>query len=157
MKSNQTTALSQEMFQILKQFSRLKWENASFQELKPSECELLGILYLNLDDDIKAIPASRLSNQLNITPAAVTHLLNPLENGGFISRRKDISDRRYVLVGLTAKGNKIAKILLTDAYDNLLSLVQHWGVDDSQTFIRLLSSMIDHYSTQLVSEHMLQI
>ena len=97
----QTADLSQKMFQVLKQFSRVKWENKSIQELKPSECELLGTLYLTLSNDNKALAASAISNLLNITPAAVTHLVNPLESGGFIKRHKKATDKRFVFISLT--------------------------------------------------------
>jgi len=144
----QTIDISQEMFQVFKQFSRVKWENKSIQELKPSECELLGVLYLTLGNGRKAIPASALSNQLNITPAAVTHLLNPLENGGFIKRHKNPDDKRFVLISLTGKGKKIAETLLEDESENLARLVNHLGKDESQLFIRLMNTTIDFFGNE---------
>jgi DNA-binding MarR family transcriptional regulator len=149
---NETSNISQEMFQVLKQFSRVKWENRSIQELKPSECELLGTLYITLGNGHKAIPASALSNQLNITPAAVTHLLNPLENGGFIKRHKNPDDKRFVLISLTAKGKKIAETLLKDESQNLARLITHLGKAESQTFIRLLNSTIDFFGNDTETE-----
>lgn len=143
----QTGDLSQEMFQVLKQFSRVKWENKSIQELKPSESELLGTLYLTLSNGNgnKALAASAISNLLNITPAAVTHLLNPLESGGFIKRHKKADDRRFVFISLTGKGKRIAETLLDDESENLARLVTHLGKDESQTFIRLMVSTIDFF------------
>jgi DNA-binding MarR family transcriptional regulator len=149
---NETTNISQEMFQVLKQFSRVKWENRSIQDLKPSECELLGTLYITLANGNKAIPASALSNQLNITPAAVTHLLNPLENGGFIKRHKDPDDKRFVLISLTRKGKKVAETLLKDESQNLARLVTHLGKSESQTFIRLMNSTIDFFGNDTETE-----
>lgn len=141
----QTADLSQEMFHVLKQFSRVKWENRSIQELKPSECELLGTLYITLGDGITALPASAISNLLNITPAAVTHLLNPLENGGFIKRHKKPDDKRFVLISLTLKGKRIAETLLEDESENLERLVSHLGKDETKTLIRLMTSTIDFF------------
>lgn len=141
----ETADISQEMFQVLKQFSRVKWENRSIRELKPSECELLGTLYLTLENGRQAIAASALSNQLNITPAAVTHLLNPLESGGFLKRLKNPDDKRFVLISLTGKGKKIAETLLEDESENLSRLVSHLGNDESQTLIRLMNSTIDFF------------
>ena len=146
----QTADLSQEMFQALKLFSRVKWKNRSIQELKPSECELLGTLSITLGNGNKAIPASALSNLLRITPAAVTHLLNPLEDGGFINRLKNPKDKRFVLISLTGKGKKIAKTLLEYESKNLSRLVTHLGKDESQTFIRLMNSTIDFFGNEPV-------
>jgi len=139
--------ISQELFQLLKQFSRLKWEKAPVQDIKPSESDLLGMLYLNLDNGVKTLPASELSNQLNITPAGVTHLLNPLEHGGFIKRQKDPDDRRYVLIELTGKGKKAAETRLLKTCDHLEDLVLHLGEKNSQDFIRLMSSLIDYFES----------
>ncbi len=144
----QTANLPREMFQVLKQFSRVKWENKSIQELKPSECELLGTLYLRPGNGNNAIPASAISNQLNITPAAVTHLLNPLESGGFIKRHKKTTDKRFVFISLTGKGKRIAETLLKDESENLARLVTHLGKAESQTFIRLLGSTIDFFGNE---------
>jgi DNA-binding MarR family transcriptional regulator len=145
-----TSDLSQELFQTLKQFSRVKWEARSFEQLKPSECELLGTLYLILNNGEKAIPASALSQELNITPAAVTHLLNPLDENGFIKRHKDPDDRRYVLISLTSKGKKFTESLLEDETQKLELLVKHLGKENSKTLLRLMSTTINFFSKETV-------
>jgi DNA-binding MarR family transcriptional regulator len=122
------------------------------KNLKPSESELLGTLYLVLKNGNKSIPASALSNQLNITPAAVTHLLNPLEEGGFIKRLKKPDDKRYVMISLTAKGKRVAQVLLENESENLARLVSHLGKDESKTLIRLMSSTIDFFDNPSSSE-----
>jgi DNA-binding MarR family transcriptional regulator len=146
MSANNTTEISQELFQVMKQFSRVKWENRAYLVLKPSESELLGTLYLVLDNGKRGVPASDLSNQLNITPAAVTHLLNPLEDGGFIKRHKDPQDRRFVLVGLTAKGRKYAETMLATESENMARLVAHLGKENSKTLLRLMSSTVNFFA-----------
>ena len=78
MNTNETMAITQDLFQRIKQFSRLKWEQRPYHELKQSECELLELLHFRLSDETRAITASELSRQLHITPGGVTHLINPL-------------------------------------------------------------------------------
>ncbi|NQS91179.1 MAG: MarR family transcriptional regulator [Chloroflexi bacterium] len=146
METVNTAGLSQELFSLLKKTSRLKLTGENNRGLKPSECELLGVLYLNLMSGTKLMPASTLSQQLNITPAGVTHRLNALQDTGYIKREKSADDRRYVLVGLTQKGKKQADIVLKNTYHNLDQLIDLWGEDDSQVFIRLMSALIDFYS-----------
>ena len=73
-----TKDIAQDLFQRLKDFSRLRWELKPPEGLKPSEIELLGILFLSLNENKRALSASELSGVLNITPAGVTHLINPL-------------------------------------------------------------------------------
>jgi len=119
MGNNGSSKISAELLQNIKQFSRLRWEQNPIHDLRSSECELLGLLYINLSNGTQAIPASELSNQLHITPAAVTHLLNPLENAGYIYRHKDPTDRRYVLINLSNKGKRAAKTMILDSQEKL--------------------------------------
>ena len=138
-------ALTQELFQVLGQLRRLKWEQPPIPGLKSSECELLGFLYLNLGSGINAIAASELSHQLYVTPAAITHLLNPLEEAGFIIREKDPADRRYVLISLSDEGTKMAKSLVMGVEEILEGLVNHLGVKESNELVQLFSKMLDYF------------
>ena len=144
MKSNKPMEITQELLQIFIQFFRLRWQQIPPQGLKSSESDLIGILYLNLGEGAEAITASDLSDQLNITPAGVTHLLNPLEEDGYIERLKDPHDRRVVLVGLTGKGRKLAETLIEEAHESLAGLVKYLGEEDSRTLIRVMSSVIEY-------------
>ena len=141
-----TDELTQELFQILGQVTRLKWEGSPIYGLKQSECELLGIIYINLSNGSKSIAASDLSNQLNITPAAITHILNPLEKAGFITRQKDPNDRRFVMIRLTERGAKVGKSLLQDAHEVLDGLVQHLGEDNSRKLLVLITELLNYFS-----------
>jgi DNA-binding MarR family transcriptional regulator len=147
MSTSNSMEITRELFQILKQFSRLKWEQKPYQELKPSECELLGILYLNLGDGTRAVTPSELSDQLKITPAGVTHLINPLEESDYIERLQNPNDRRFVLIGLTKKGKQLAESLIAQAHDRLAGLVDYLGDEDSKALIRVMSSTIEFFVT----------
>ena len=72
----------QELMQTFERFARLAWEQTPHEDLKPSECRLLGKLYVSLESGDESIRVSDLGNRLDITPAAVTHLVNPLEACG---------------------------------------------------------------------------
>ena len=139
-----TMTITQDLFQIIKHFSRVKWEQNPCLELKPSECEFLGILYINLSNGTEAITASALSSQLQITPAGVTHLINPLADADYIERLPDPNDRRVVLIGLTDKGKALAETVMAEAYERLAGLVDHLGAEDSRTLIRLMSATTEY-------------
>ena len=144
MNQNQNSEITQEMLQLVVKFSRVKWSQRPCPELKPSECELLGVLYLTSSEEANpSISPSMLSEQLNITPAGVTHLTNALEEGGYIQRNKAPEDRRVVLISLTEKGTRSAEHLLQDAYKKLDRLVDHLGKRDSQTFVQIMSAALD--------------
>lgn len=144
MDQGKSAQMAMELLQLLKEISRMRWENQRNMELKPSENELLILLYLSIDEDKKALSASELSNVLKITPAGVTHLINPLEELGYIERLKDPNDRRVVLIGLTGKGKQIAKAQINLASEKISGLVDYLGEKDSQTFIRIMSSVTEY-------------
>lgn len=153
MKNNNHSEITQEMLQLIIKFSRVKWSQRPCPDLKPSECELLGVLYLStIEDANQSTSPSTLSEELSITPAGVTHLINALEDGGYIQRNKDPEDRRVVLISLTQKGVRSAENLIHDAYQKLNGLVEHLGKQDSQTFNRIMSAALNYFEKNPISD-----
>jgi DNA-binding MarR family transcriptional regulator len=136
------------LFRLMKRFPPLKIKPGVITGLTRSEYELLATLMLNLDDEKTAFSVTEISNLLQITPSGVTHLINSLEEAGYIERLSAPNDRRIVLVGLTDKGTKAAEALITNVQEQLTALFDHLGEDDSQTFIRLISRAIDFFESQ---------
>jgi DNA-binding MarR family transcriptional regulator len=136
------------LFRLMKRFPPLKIEPSVITGLTRSEYELLATLMLNLDDEKTALSVTEISNLLQITPSGVTHLVNSLEEAGYIERLPAPNDRRIVLIGLTDKGTKAAEALIANVQEQLTALFNHLGEDDSQTFIRLISRAIDFFESQ---------
>ena len=141
-------ALTQELFQLMKQFPRPKLKQSSIDGLTRSEYELLVMLVMSTKDGKGAFTVTEISNLLQVTPAGVTHLINPLEEAGYIERLPDPNDRRIVRIGLTAKGTQTAETLISEVQENLIGLVNHLGVEDSKTLIRLMSKSIEFFAAQ---------
>ena len=139
--------LTHGLFQIMKQLPRLKWSQGSSKDLTRSEYELLGLLVIIQDDENRSPTVTELSNMIQITPAGVTHLVNSLEESGCIERLRDPNDRRVVQVGLTQKGIEFAGTLISEAQEHLIGLVNYLGEEDSHTLIRLMSQMIEYFTT----------
>lgn len=136
--------LTRNLFQLMKQFPRLKLKQA--QGLTRGEQELILTLAMNVSENEKSLTVSTLSSLLQITPAGVTHLLNPLESAGTIERLADSKDRRIVRIALTSKGTTQADALIGEINEKMIELIELWGEDDSKTFFRLLSQAIKHFS-----------
>jgi DNA-binding MarR family transcriptional regulator len=128
----------------MKQFPRLKFRHMA--GLTQSEQELLVTLALNADDTKQAYTVTGMSNLLQITPARVSHLLNPLEETGYLERLPDPKDRRIVRIGLTDKGTQEAAALVADVQEKVVAMVDLLGEEDSKTFVRLLSRAIEYFS-----------
>ena len=148
MREKTSLDLTQDLFQLMKQFPRPKLKQSSCDELTRSEYELLVMLVMKITEDNKALTATEISNLLQITPAGVTHLINPLEEAGFIERLNDPNDRRVVLIGLTDKGTEMAEGLIAEVQEKLIGLVNHLGEEDSKTLIRLMSKAIEYFAVQ---------
>jgi DNA-binding MarR family transcriptional regulator len=148
MKQKTTLALTRELFQLMKQFPRPKLKQSSIDGLTRSEYELLVMLVMSFGDDKKAFTATEISSLLQITPAGVTHLINPLEKAGYIERLHDSNDRRIVRIGLTDKGTQVAESLISEVQENLIGLVNHLGEEDSRTLIRLMTKSIEFFASQ---------
>jgi len=148
MKEKTALALTRDLFQLMKQFPRPKLKQSSVDGLTRSEYELLVMLVMSLDSDKKAFTVTEISSLLQITPAGVTHLINPLEETGYIERLQDPSDRRIVRIGLTQKGTQVAEALISEVRENLIGLVNHLGEEDSKTLIRLMSKSIEFFASQ---------
>jgi DNA-binding MarR family transcriptional regulator len=140
--------LTQELFQIMKRFPRPKLKQSSIDGLTRSEYELLVMLVMNLDENKTALSVSELADLLIITPAGVTHLINPLEDRGYIKRLQDRNDRRIVLIGLTDMGTEVAEELIAEVQEQLIGLVNHLGEEDSKTLVDLMSRAIEFFDSQ---------
>lgn len=150
MKEKESLAIALEIFRLIKQFPlpRPKLKKNSIDGLTRSEYELLVMLVISLGDDKRAFTVTEISNLLQITPAGVTHLINPLEEVGYIERLQAPKDRRVVLIGLTEKGNQVADALILEIQEQLVGLVNHLGEKDSETLFRLLSKSINFFNEQ---------
>jgi len=140
--------LTRDLFQLMKQFPRPKLKQSSIDGLTRSEYELLVMLVMNFDGDKKALTVTEISSLLQITPAGVTHLINPLEESGTIERLQDPNDRRIVRIGLTDKGVQVAEALILEVQEQLIGLINYLGEADSRTLIRLMSQAIDYFAVQ---------
>lgn len=145
MTKDETTMLTQELAQVISQIRRLGWQLFPAQKIRRSEFWLLIAL---IHADPKGMKASELSTQIQVTPAAVTHMLNSLEREHYIERQADPTDRRVVLVRLTEQGREILKELRAVHFEQLTQLIGFLGERDAKELLRLLSATF-----QYLSEH----
>jgi len=139
--------LAQELFQLMKRFPRPNLALGARKDMSRSEYELLGMLAMRMEGNQNALSVSEISNFLQITPAGVTHMLNPLEMKGLIERLKDPSDRRVVLISVTPKGVEVAQSLMVEVQEKLTGLIDFLGEDDSRKLIDLMNKVIEFAST----------
>jgi DNA-binding MarR family transcriptional regulator len=142
--------LTQDLLYLTRQFPRLRFRENTIEGLTTSEKGLLMLLDLESTEVKDALTVTGISSLLQITPAGVTHLLNPLEEQGYIERRPDPRDRRMVRICLTQRGARAARALTAEAQRQLIGLVEHLGEKDSRTLVGLLSRTVEYFASNSV-------
>ncbi|HEY5584384.1 MAG TPA: MarR family transcriptional regulator [Ruminiclostridium sp.] len=141
MQNAEKRLLAQDLAKMIQQFKRHVINKASFQELRQSEFILLATINNFNAADPRGVKVSELSTYMEITPAAVTHMVNSIEEAGYLERLPAATDRRVVLVKLTESG----KLLCGQKEKKFLSyfegLVEFMGDQDSKELKRLLTLM----------------
>ncbi len=147
--TKKTDLQTQELARVLTQLRRLNPPRNSFYGLKPGEFFLLTTLLDAIPPGCSGIKVSELSNRLNVTPAAVTHLINDLEKTGRVERVADPADRRIVLLRPTEAGRQMIAAANEQFFKFLKGLIEFLGEDNSHEFIRLMSLTMTYYKDAL--------
>lgn len=80
-----------------------------------------------------------LADCAGVTPATMTGLIDTLERDGFVRRQPDASDRRMMLVALTAKGRSFLKKIVPQYYRRVSALMAHTSVANRKTLVNLMA------------------
>jgi len=145
MEINKQELLAEDLAEMLIQVKRFFSQAKSKKQIKPSEFTLLHTIIQCKNSESKGIKASDLSTHLQITPAGVTHTINSLEEGGYLERLADPSDRRIVLVRATVKGEEIIELMRMEHFKALKGLTDSLGEHDTKELIRLLSLSLIYF------------
>ena len=126
------------------QFNRLSTKPELPDELRHQQFHFLIMLSKLIQPGAKGIKASVMSDALHITRGGITHILNDLEDAGFIERFSDPNDRRLVLIRPTELGTKT----MDESYQRYLlkleGLTNYLGEEDTREFIRILTNSITY-------------
>ena len=144
-----TDLLAQELAQTFAQFRRLGPPKGSLHGFKSGEFFLLATLINSIQPGANGLKASELSAQLQVTPAAVTHIINDLEKAGYVERVSDLSDRRIVLIRPTDAGLKMMEVSNVQFLEILKVLVEFLGEADSREFIRLVTAAMTYFKSKM--------
>ncbi len=148
-RTKKTDLQTQELARVLAQLRRLNPPRDSIHGLKRGEFFLLTNLLDAIPPGASGVKVSELSNRLNVTPAAVTHMINDLEKMGHVERVADPADRRIVLLCPTESGRQMIVAAKEQFYKFLTGLIEFLGEDDSRELIRLMSLAMTYYKDAL--------
>ena len=77
--------------------------------LSPTGLSLAELRILHMLEELGPSPMRKLTNDILITPGAMTGLIDGLEDKGFVERIRSKDDRRVITIKNTSKGETILK------------------------------------------------
>lgn len=139
MDDNEKVTLAKDIAKKYIQLRKTIMQAPQSADIKPNEFTLLMLIIDNITPEVSGVKASELSTILNITPAAVTHMINSLEKKEYLERLSNKKDRRIVLVRATEKGLTAIESMKKKFFNNLNELFDFLGDKDSRELLRLLN------------------
>ena len=82
-----------------------------------------------------------LAEAAGVTRATMTGLIDTLERDDWVRREPDTSDRRMLLVRLTAKGDSFLRQMLPDHFQRIAALMQPLSEAERGLLVRLLGKL----------------
>jgi DNA-binding MarR family transcriptional regulator len=94
-----------------------------------------------LDGDGGSLSPTKIADRLIITTASMTSLLDTLQRRGLVQRTPDATDRRRVVVTITADGRTVIRRLLPEMLALQEEVAAALSPGDRAELVRLLSTL----------------
>lgn len=143
--NNQHNIDTQKLINTFENLARIERHNQSVMGIKKSEARvLLCIDFLSKEKNCK-VNISEISKHLSITPPSVTEFVKNLIHKGYLAKRVNEEDKRFIELSLTDEGEQIV-YALKDYFNTLFSgLTQRLGAKQSNLLIELLDVVNDYF------------
>ena len=99
------------------------------------------VLTLLLRDAEKPMNPADLAECSGVARATMTGLIDTLERDGLVKREPDPSDRRMMLVGLTARGRTFIEGIMPDYFRRVSALMAGTTAADRKTIVNLMAKI----------------
>jgi DNA-binding MarR family transcriptional regulator len=138
MTNDSGNSIARELAETLLQMKRFGLHKKHNPDIRQSEIIMLWIL-VHSPNQSNGIKISDISTKMQITPAAVTHIMNTLVKRKYVERFGDPTDRRIVLIKATKKGIAVIESKKAILIQKWEELSVYLGQKDSSELIRLLN------------------
>ncbi|MED4603432.1 MarR family transcriptional regulator [Paenibacillus validus] len=87
-------------------------------------------------------PAGKLAGKMEVTPSAITVMIDRLVQNGFVERKHDELDRRIVLLQATDKGKEVLKELNKLRTAAIHTYLSHVEADELELFLTTFEKIV---------------
>lgn len=117
--------------------------NDKLMALGSTRVQWIALFYLGKDSELSQ---KELAKLMNIKGSTVARLVDRLEIGGYVKRKKDIKDRRITNLELTYEGKKLRESLLPEGEKFSKLIARNITEEEMETFIKVLRIMAENIS-----------
>lgn len=89
----------------------------------------------------------QLAHIMSSTPGAITQLVSPLVDAGYVTRTPDAKDRRVMYVSLTDTGKQFMRRLQASHEEILLAMMEEWTDEEIRTWVDIQDKMLRYLET----------
>ena len=125
--------LAIELFTTMRKIAKMPIQK-KIGEISHGEMRILGYLISEKD----GVSAGELSEKLDLTTPRVASVLNSLSKKGLIERSRNPSDKRSIVVNITASGKKILLERREEAVTMAEQFLEKLGEKDATELIRIM-------------------
>ncbi|EJN02075.1 MarR family transcriptional regulator [Phyllobacterium sp. YR531] len=85
--------------------------------------------------------ASVIAKAVNLTPAAVTTLIDRLEKRGFVQRQSDANDRRKVMVAAATKTDALIQRAYLPIFEAGAALLENYSITEMKLILKFMNEV----------------
>ncbi len=142
MRNNDRKELSEEFFSIYETFVK-QWRSEFFEifskhNISKTQIETLALIHKNQPINVKD-----LSQKLDISPSAISQIIEPLEEAGYIKKQEDNDDRRIKWLKISKKGKARFKEFKKIRYEFFVKKTACLDKDDLNSLIEIYKKLIN--------------
>lgn len=86
-------------------------------------------------------PANVIAKAVNLTPAAVTTLIDRLEKRGFVQRQADPTDRRKVMVAAAEKTEEVTRQAYFPIFMAGAALLENYSIEEMHLILKFIDEV----------------
>ncbi len=128
--------LCEKISKVNDKFRKVQAKQMFKQKLTSPQFGVLEILYKSGPLSLKKI-----SDEMMVTGANITCVVDNLEKEGFVIRIHSKTDRRVILAELTDSGRNKIESILPEYYQNISAMVSSLSENEQKEFISLLDKL----------------